>query len=399
MVPEAVAAYSKTLELVGNPSSIHRHGQHAKRLLEEARERVASSLGADSREIVFTSGGTEGINLAVKGLYWARNDDHRARIVVADGEHHATVDAVNWLVRSEHAVCEAIPLDEWGRARLAVAAEIFSHSPRSIALTSFLWANNEVGSVQPVIGLATLAAEHGIPVHVDAVAAYGHVPIRFRDVAEAGVNALTVSAHKIGGPVGIGALVLARETTVVPLFHGGGQQRQVRSGTQNVAGAVAFAAAAELAVARLDDESVRLSALRDRLIREVLAIPGSKLSGPVPASITGLGYPATATRLVSNTHFTFEGCEGDSLLLLLDAAGISVSTGSACQAGVPEPSHVLRAMGRTEKEARGSLRFSLGHSSTDDDVDALMAVLPGAVQRAMRAGYSNRNVSNSTPAL
>ncbi len=218
-------------------------------------------------------------------------------------------------------------------------------------------------------------------------------------MAEAGVSAVTVSAHKIGGPAGIGALVLTRGATVVPLFHGGGQQRRVRSGTQDVAGAIAFAVAAERVVAGLDGENARMSALRDRLIRGVLAIAGARLSGPMPESIAELHCPAagTSSRLPTNAHFTFDGCEGDSLLYLLDAAGISVSTGSACHAGVPEPSRVLLAMGRTQAEARGALRFTLGHSSTVNDIDALLAVLPVAVERASRAGYSNRLVANSAP--
>lgn len=400
MVPEAIAAHSKALSLVGNSSSLHSHGQHAKRLLEEARERIAAVIGADPPEIVFTSGGTEGVNLAIKGFFWARNRDAaRARVVVARGEHHATVEAINRLVRSNGAVADEIALDERGRVRLDSAARIVAHDPRNIALMSFVWANGEVGTVNPVGPLAAIASRDGIPVHVDAVAAFGHLPVRFHDVSENGVSAVTVSAHKIGGPVGIGALVLARGSTIVPLFHGGGHERKVRPGTHDVAGAVAFAVAAESAVARLDEESARLSVLRDRLIRGVLAMPGATLSGPVPESIAERSSPpdASCARLATNAHFTFADCEGDSLLLLLDMAGISVSTGSACQAGVPEPSRVLVAMGRTPHEARGALRFSLGRSSTVGDVDALLAALPGAIDRASRAGYSNRPVAHSAP--
>lgn len=373
MLPEAQAAFVAALGLVGNPSSIHSQGQNAKRMLEEARERVAQSLGCDPIEVVFTSGGTESINLAIKGLYWARNEGDtvsRPRILVARGEHHATLDTVEWLERYEGAIIEWVPLDALGRISIeATAAALAAHD--DIALFSFLWANNEVGTIQPVAELAALAEARGVPVHSDAVSAYGHLPIDFRS---SGLDALSVSAHKIGGPLGLGALVLSRHTTVVPLVHGGGQQRQVRSGTQDAPAAIAFGVAAQHPVRDL-------TALRDRLIAGVLkAVPTATLRGdPV-------------LRLPNNAHFTFAGCQGDSLLFLLDAAGISVSTGSACQAGIPEASHVLLGMGLGEEDAKGALRFTLGHDSSEADVDALLAALPAAVQRATRAGYSDRSV-------
>jgi cysteine desulfurase len=369
MHPAAIAAYTEALGAVGNPSSIHSAGQNAKRVLEEARERVAATLGCEPIEVVFTSGGTESVNLALKGLWWARQSDRpRPRLLVAAGEHHATVDTVEWLERYEGAVITWIPLDELGRIRLdALAEALAAHD--DVALVSLLWANNEVGTLQPVAQVAALAEAHGVPVHSDAVAAYGQVPI---DFAGSGLAALSVSAHKIGGPIGIGALVLARTATVVPLIHGGGQQRQVRSGTQDAPAAVAFAVAAE-------QSHTDYEPLRDRVIAGVReAVPGAVLRGdPVE-------------RLPGNAHFTFEGCEGDSLLFLLDAAGVSVSTGSACQAGIPEPSHVLLAMGLTDDEARGALRITVGHTSTVADVDALLAALPDAVARAGRAGYADR---------
>ncbi|WP_423918014.1 cysteine desulfurase family protein [Frigoribacterium sp. 2-23] len=369
MHPEAIAAYAAALGTVGNPSSIHSAGQNAKRVLEEARERVAATLGCDAIEIVFTSGGTESINLAIKGLWWARQAERpRPRLLVPAGEHHATVDTVEWLERYEGAVVEWIPLDAEGRVQVdALAAALEAHD--DVALVSLLWANNEVGTMQPVAEVVALAAAHGVPVHADAVAAYGQVPI---DFASTGLAALSVSAHKIGGPIGIGALVLSRTATVVPLIHGGGQQRQVRSGTQDAPAAVAFAVAAE-------HPHADLAPLRDRVVAGVrAAVPGAVLRGdPVD-------------RLPSNAHFTFEGCEGDSLLFLLDAAGVSVSTGSACQAGIPEPSHVLLAMGLTDDEARGAIRVTVGHTTTEADVDALVAALPDAVARASRAGYADR---------
>ncbi|GAA4265177.1 cysteine desulfurase family protein [Frondihabitans peucedani] len=369
MLPEAIDVYTEALRAVGNPSSIHSAGQNAKRVLEEARETVARSLGCDPIEVVFTSGGTESVNLAVKGLWWARQGDRpRPRILVPGGEHHATVDTVEWLERYEGAVLEWIPLDELGRIRvdaLRLALEAFD----DIALVTFLWANNEVGTLQPVDEIVALAAEHGVPVHSDAVAAYGQLPIDFR---ASGLDALSVSAHKIGGPIGIGALVLSRTATVVPLIHGGGQQRQVRSGTQDAPAAVAFAVAA--AHPHPDYRS-----LRDRVVAGVRRV--------VPAAVLR-GDPAH--RLPGNAHFTFPGCEGDSLLFLLDAAGVSVSTGSACQAGIPEASHVLLAMGLSDDEARGALRITVGHTTTEADVDAFLEALPDAVARAARAGYADR---------
>jgi cysteine desulfurase len=385
MLPAAIEAYTSALGIVGNPSSIHSQGQNAKRMLEEAREQVAASLGCDPIEVVFTSGGTESVNLAIKGLFWARSgEEHRSsisasagqdapkvrrnRIVLPRAEHHATIDTVEWLERYEGAIIEWVPVDAVGRIDLAaLAALVREHD--DIALITLLWANNEVGTVQPVAEVAAIAGD--VPVHVDAVSAYRHVPI---DFATSGLAALSVSAHKIGGPLGIGALALSRTASVVPLIHGGGQQRDVRSGTQDAPAAISFGVAAQ-------HPSPSLVALRDRVIAGVrAAVPDAVLRGdPVD-------------RLDNNAHFTFPGCEGDSLLFLLDAAGVSVSTGSACQAGIPEPSHVLLGMGLDETEARGALRITVGHSTTEADVDAFLAALPGAFARATRAGFADREV-------
>lgn len=376
MLSAAREAWLEALGLVGNPSSIHSDGQNAKRMLEDARERIAASLGCDPIEVVFTSGGTESVNLAIKGLYWAAvaADSERRRILVPRGEHHATVDTVEWLERHEGAIVQWLPVDEYGRVSPAeVESALSSHA--DMALVTLLWANNEVGTIQPVADIVALATKYGVPVHADAVAAYRHLPI---DFAASGLAALSVSAHKIGGPLGMGALVLSRKATVVPLIHGGGQQRQVRSGTQDAPAAHAFAAAAEHPVSDL-------SALRDELIAGV--------AGAVPSAILR-GDPVN--RLDNNAHFTFPGCEGDSLLFLLDAAGISVSTGSACQAGIPEASHVLIGMGLDEQEARGALRFTLGHTSTRSDIRALVAALPNAHEKAVRAGLATRETSKGT---
>jgi cysteine desulfurase len=359
--PEVLDAYVAALGVVGNPSSIHSQGQEAKRMLEEARERVAASVSADAVEVTFTSGGTEAVNLAVKGLFWARAP--RRRILVSRAEHHATIDAVQWLEEHEGAVIDWIPVNALGRIDLDYVSSALDDD---VALVTLLWANNEVGTVQPVAEVVALAAAHGVPVHCDAVSAYGHLPLDFHS---AGLAALSVSAHKIGGPVGIGALVISRSVSLTPLIHGGNQQR-ARSGTQDSAGAVAFGVAASLPL--LAD-----TGLRDRLIAGVrAAVPTAVLRGD------------PAVRLPNNAHFTFPGCEGDSLLFLLDVAGFSVSTGSACQAGVPEASHVLLAMGLTEADARGALRITLGHETTAEEVDAFVAALPAAVERARAAGMA-----------
>jgi cysteine desulfurase len=362
LTPAALAEYTNALRVVGNPSSIHSAGQSARRVLEEGRERVARALGCDPIEVVFTSGGTEAINLAVKGLYWQRK---RPRILAPLGEHHATVDTLEWLAAHEGAVIDWIPVDEHGKIRLDALERALGDD---VALVTLLWANNEIGTIQPVAEVVAHAAVHRVPVHADAVAACGQIPL---DFARSGLAALSVSAHKIGGPLGIGALVLSRSTTVEPLLHGGGQQRNIRSGTQDAPAAAAFGVAAE----QLHDRRE----LRDRLVAGVqAAVPDAVLRG------------SPVDRLPNNAHFTFPGCEGDSLLFLLDAAGIAVSTGSACQAGVPQPSHVLLGIGLTEEEARGALRFTLGHDSTIEDVEALVAALPAVVERARRAGYASR---------
>jgi len=376
--PEVLAAYTAALAVVGNPASIHGHGQRAKRMLEESREGLAEVVGCEPVEVVFTSGGTEAINFALKGLYWARNrDGARPAIAFPAGEHHATTDSLEWLEQHEDAELIEIALDEQARVAPGAFRDALERTGERMALATVIWANNEVGTIQPVSELSAVAQEHGVPLHLDAVGALGAVPIDFEAV---GAAAMSLSAHKIGGPVGVGALVLSRGATVVPLLHGGGQQRRVRSGTQDVAGAVAFATAARLAQDRLEADRVRMTALRERLIAGVLEIdPSAVLRGA-----------SGSARLPGNAHFTFPGCDGDSLLFLLDMAGVSVSTGSACTAGVSELSHVLLGMGVSESDARGALRMTLGHSSDDTDVDAFLSALPTALEQARRAGHSSR---------
>ena len=371
MLPEAVAAVSAALTSTGNASSLHASGRRARRVLEESRESLAASLGARPSEIVYTGSGTESDNLAIKGLWMARqqaNPAHR-RILASAVEHHAVLDAVEWLVERSGATVTWLEVDHLGRVHPEVLKEALTDD---VALVTVMWANNEVGTVQPVRLLADASHEAGVPFHTDAVQAVGQLPV---DFAACGADALTLTGHKFGGPLGISALLLGREVACVPLLHGGGQERDVRSGTLDTPGAVGLAVAAQLAVARQPESSVRLRALRDNLVARVLAaLPDAVLNGdPVD-------------RLPGNAHFSFPGCEGDSLLLLLDAKGVEVSTGSACSAGVARPSHVLLAQGADEASARSSLRFSLGHTSTAADVDALLDALPGVVERARRAG-------------
>ncbi|KAB1647929.1 cysteine desulfurase family protein [Pseudoclavibacter endophyticus] len=393
MRPSAREAYLEALGLVGNPASVHAHGQAARRLLEDAREDIAAALGCDPVEVVFTSGGTESINLAVKGLFWSANVDTsptspvgRAGILLTPAEHHATLDAVDWLVRRQGAEASWLEVDGDAVLRpetVAAAVDDAEVGAARPALLTTVLANNEVGAVQPIRAIAREARRAAVPVHVDAVAGFGHVPVSLR---EWGVDAVSVSAHKIGGPVGIGALAVARGATLEALHHGGGQQRALRSGTQDVAAAAAFAAAVRDAVADGEAERARVRVLRDRLVAGLLAAEvGATLRGPaLDATLDddGTGVPA---RIDANAHVTVEGVAGETLLFTLDMAGVSVSTGSACQAGVTEISHVVRSMGLDEPTARGAVRCTLGPMTTDADIDRFLAVLPAAVARARAA--------------
>ncbi len=378
MHPAAIEAMTAALATVGNASSLHTAGRAARRRMEESRESIAARLGARPSEIVFTAGGTESDNLAVKGIYWARRDadDHRRRIITTAVEHHAVLDAVGWLAEHEGAEVTLLPTESDGSVTPgALRAALQDHGPE-VALVSVMWANNEVGTIMPIAELAAVAAEFDVPMHSDAIQTVGQIPVSF---ADSGLSAMSVTAHKFGGPAGVGALLLRRDTACVPLLHGGGQERDVRSGTPDVAGAVAMAAAADIAVESLDATAARLCVLRERLIDGVLGSVGD-------AHLNGARGDQ---RLPGNTHFTFRGCEGDSLLMLLDANGIECSTGSACTAGVARPSHVLLAMGADTAGARGSLRLSLGHTSTEADVDAALRVLPPAVERARQAALAS----------
>ncbi len=384
MFPVAVEAMCAALGMTGNASSLHGSGRAARRLLEEARESIAAGLGARPSEVIFTSGGTESDNLAVKGIYWARRDGDpkRNRILVSSVEHHAVLDTVEWLEQHEGARITWLECDDEGVVSPRTLREALAEYADETALVSVMWANNEVGTIQPIEELAAVAQEFDVPMHSDAVQAAAQLPI---DFARSGLAAASFAGHKVGGPHGAGVLLLGRQVPAVPLLHGGGHERDLRSGTSDVPAAAGLAAAIRETVAGLTVRTVELEKLRDRLIEGVRAVvPDAVLNGPDPM----LDRASGERRMPGNVHFTFPGCEGDSLLMLLDAAGIECSTGSACNAGVAGPSHVLLAMGVEPALARGSLRFSLGHNSTDADIDALLAALPQVVERAKAAGLA-----------
>ncbi len=374
MVPAAIEAMTAELSRVGNASSLHGSGRSARRVVEESREAIAACVGARPSELIFTSGGTEADNLAVKGTFWSRSKDKpaRRRMVSSTIEHHAVLDSLDWLAAAECADVQWAPVDSTGRVDPATVARLVAGAPT--ALVSILWANNEVGTRQPVEEIAAAAHDSGARAHSDAVQAVGHVPV---DFAASGLDALTFTAHKLGGPYGVGALLARRELALTSVQHGGGQERDIRSGTLDVAAIAGFAAAVQVAVEQQAAEASRLGALRQRLISEVLAaVPEASLNGTKDPDLSLPGI----------TNITFDGCEADAILMLLDQTGIDSSTGSACSAGVSQPSHVLTAMGRTDRGAKTALRFSLGHTSTAADVDALLAALPEAVSRARVAG-------------
>lgn len=386
VLPAAIDAMVEQMRNGGNPSSLHAVGRDARATVEYARERIARAIGADPAEVIFTSGGTEADNLAVKGIYWKRReeDPQRTRILVSSIEHHAVEETCEWLEKAEGAQLEWIPVDEHGSVNPQTVRELIEKNPEDVALVTVMWANNEVGTVQPIPEIAAIAAEYGIPVHSDAVQAFGAVPIDFH---ASRVATLAISGHKIGGPMGIGALVATRAVQMTPVLHGGGQERSVRSGTIDAPAIAGFAEAAVHSVENLPEESARIAALRNELVAAISAlISQAHLSGENPLTEE---YPGQK-RLPGNAHFTFENAEGDTLLFLLDMQGISSSTGSACNAGVTRPSHVLMAMGMDEDTARSAQRFTLGHSTTGADIARLIAALPAAYEQAAKAGLSSQ---------
>ncbi len=372
MVPEAIEAMTRQFATVGNASSLHGSGRTARRVVEDARESIAARLGALPVEVVFTSGGTEADNLAVKGAWWsgrATDRPARAGVVVSAIEHHAVLDTAGW-VREQGGEVALAPVDARARLDLAGLADLVDERT---AVVSVMWANNEVGTLQPVREVAELAAAGGALSHSDAVQAVGHVSV---DFGASGLDLMSCTSHKLGGPVGIGALVIRRGLELTPMLHGGGQERDLRSGTIDVAAIAGFAAAIEVADDDRAAEDVRLRGLRAELTARLRTI----------APDVVVNTPDDVATLPGILSVTFPGCEADAMMMLLDAAGIDCATGSACSAGVAEPSHVLLAMGRTERDARSTLRFSLGRSTAPADIDALIAALPEALARARMAG-------------
>ncbi|HEX5994408.1 MAG TPA: cysteine desulfurase family protein [Jiangellales bacterium] len=377
VLPEVIDVVAARMRALGNPSSLHGSGRAARKVVEEARESVAAALGAAPGDVVFSSGGTEADNLAIKGLYWARRaaDPRRTRILVSAVEHHAVTDAAEWLGKSEGAQVEWLPVDGDGRLVIDELRAALARDPGSIALVSVMWANNEVGTLQPIGEVVAAASRDGIPVHSDAVQAIGSVAV---DFAASRLTAMTVSGHKVGGPVGSGALLVRRDADLVPVLHGGGQEREIRSGTLDAPSIAGLAAAVSATVSRRAERAAHLGRLRDELVSGVrTAVPDAIVNGPSDPR----------RRLPGIAHLSFPGCEGDAMMMLLDAQGIDCSTGAACAAGVPEPSHVLLAMGADPLRARSSLRFSLGHSSSRADVEALAAAIGPVAERARAAGY------------
>ena len=371
MSKAAIEALNQQIGQLGNASSLHTQGRSVRKAVEEARESIARIAGASPSEIVFTGSGTEANNLAIKGFYWKRLGEDSARnvIVISAFEHHAILDPVEWLEEHEGAHVIQIPVTRDGVVDLEAFRDIVDHNRAKIAVIAIMHSNNEIGTIQPIKEVVEIAGD--IPVHTDAVQSFGKVEFNFDQL---GVTSATLCAHKIGGPLGVAALILQRGIDVTPILHGGGQERDIRSGTLNAPAIVSFAAAAQDAELHRVQRYVELRTMRRYLIDAIRAVlPDIWVNGDIEPSLPGIA------------NITFPGTESDGLLLLLDAEGIASSTGSACSAGVPRPSHVLLAMGLSERDARSSLRFSIGASNTRSEIDHLASVIESVVDRARAA--------------
>ena len=370
----ALQAFIEQSRQLGNPSSLHTYGRKVRKDVEEAREKLAGLIGCHSSEIIFTGSGTEANNLAIKGAYWHRNQGGKQRnvVVISAFEHHAVLDPARWLEDFEGAEVVEVPVTREGFVNLSELRNVVLERHDEIALISIMHSNNEVGTVQPMDDISKIAQEFKIPLHTDAVQSLGKVPLSFKEL---GLFAMTISAHKVGGPIGVGALILQKGIDITPILHGGGQERDIRSGTLNAAGIIAFVAATQSAMRDLESNAVKISALRKKLVAAIQAeISDATLNGV----LEGATLPGIA-------NISFPNTESDALLLLFDAEGIACSTGSACSAGVQEASHVLMAMGLSEKEARSSLRFSLGTGNTDSDIEYLQTCIKRVIDRARAA--------------
>jgi len=364
MSPAAISAISDQMQKLGNPSSLHSHGRAARKALEDAREAIASQIDCLPSEVIFTASGTEANNIALKGMYWNGVKSGKNVVVISAVEHHAILDPAHWLQTHEGAEVITIPVTQDGVINLDVLREVVTTRKSEISVISIMHSNNETGVLQPIAEVVQIAGD--IPVHTDAVQSFKKVELSYKKL---GVTALTLSAHKIGGPLGIGALILRRAYEIPALLHGGGQEREIRSGTLNAPSIVAFAAASTNKYS-----SDLVSELRDSFIAGVkMAEPDAYINGEESSRLPGI------------VNVTFPGTQSDTLLLLLDGAQVSASTGSACSAGVHEASHVLLAMGHNETTAQSSLRFSFGASSTQADVDFVLSVLPDVISRGRAA--------------
>ena len=359
---------------VGNPSSLHAFGRDARRNVEEAREKIAALAECEPSEVIFTGSGTEANNLALKGIYWHRLLENKKRkvIITSAFEHHAVLDPIRWLADTEGAEVIEVPVDEAGYLKLEFLETALENRGDEVSLISVMHSNNEVGTIQPISEVVRLASKYKVPVHSDAIQSFGKVPLSF---SELGLFAMTLSAHKVGGPVGVGALILKKGVDITPILHGGGQERDIRSGTLNAPGIVAFSVAAQAAHRNREKNSIYVAALRESLLDTIKNdIPDAVLNG------------GPGERLPGILNVRFPNTESDSLLLLFDSEGIACSTGSACTAGVQQASHVLMAMGLLEREARSSLRFSLSAENSKGDIDYFHTCIKRVIERA-RAAY------------
>ena len=371
MADVAVAVMTHQLTKLGNPSSLHSYGRDVRKDLEGAREEIAIALDCHPSEVIFTASGTEANNTALKGLYWKGQDVSRNVVVISSIEHHAILDPAQWLAVHEGAEVIEIGVDSNGIIHLRELEDVISRRGDEIAVISIMSSNNETGVVQPIERVVDLARLGSIPVHSDAVQSFGKIPLSFRQL---GLTAMSLSAHKMGGPIGVGALVLRKGFDIPALLHGGGQERDIRSGTFNAPSILAFAAAVKENSQDFADRNARVRRLRHQLANGILErVPDAYVNG------------LEVERLPGIVNVTIPGTESDTLQLLLDNEGIACSTGSACSAGVQRPSHVLLAMGHTDVTARSSIRFSLGVASSEFDVEQVLLALPSVIERARMA--------------
>jgi cysteine desulfurase len=369
MVQPAIDALTTQILKTGNASSLHSTGRSVRKELEEAREAIAKAAGSSAIDVIFTGSGTEANNLAVKGLYWLGAKAGKKTIITSTFEHHAVMDPIKWLAEHEGATVIEIPVSKDGVIDLIALQEAVTKYGAQTAFISIMHANNEIGTIQPVAEIVKIAGQ--IPVHTDAVQSFGKVAFNFKDL---GLTAVTISAHKVGGPLGVAALILKKGVNIEPVLHGGGQERDIRSGTFNAPGIIAFSAAASNAMANMQVRDQKIRALKDLLIKKVLAaVPDAWVNGATENSLPGI------------VNITFPGTDSEGLLLLLDMEGIACSTGSACSAGVHRPSHVLLALGANEDQATSSLRFSIGDSNNEGDIEKLSSVISSVVTKSRAA--------------